>query len=104
VTALLELTGIHKRFGPVHALRGVEFLLHPGEVHALLGENGAGKSTLMHVLYGLQRADAGEIRLSGITRRITTPRSARSLGIGMVHQHFTSVPALTVRCVSGLVP
>jgi general nucleoside transport system ATP-binding protein len=96
VTALLELTGIHKRFGPVHALRGVDFLLHPGEVHALLGENGAGKSTLMHVAYGLQRADAGEIRLSGASRRVTTPRSARSLGIGMVHQHFTSVPALTV--------
>ena len=96
MTALLELTGIHKSFGPVHALRGVDFLLHPGEVHALLGENGAGKSTLMHVVYGLQRADAGEIRLSGTSRRVTTPRSARSLGIGMVHQHFTSVPALTV--------
>ena len=96
MTALLELTGIHKSFGPVHALRGVDFLLHPGEVHALLGENGAGKSTLMHVVYGLQRADAGEIRLNGISRRVNTPRSARSLGIGMVHQHFTSVPALTV--------
>lgn len=96
MTSLLELTGIHKRFGPVHALRGVDFLLHPGEVHALLGENGAGKSTLMHVVYGLQRRDAGEIRLNGTSRRISTPRSARSLGIGMVHQHFTSIPALTV--------
>ena len=96
MTSLLGLTGIHKRFGPVHALRGVDFLLHPGEVHALLGENGAGKSTLMHVAYGLQRADAGEIRLNGTTRRFTTPRTARALGIGMVHQHFTSVPALTV--------
>ena len=96
MTSPLELTGIHKRFGPVHALRGVDFLLHSGEVHALLGENGAGKSTLMHIVYGLQRADAGEIRLNGTSRRVTTPRSARSLGIGMVHQHFTSVPALTV--------
>jgi general nucleoside transport system ATP-binding protein len=96
VPSPLELTGIHKRFGPVHALRGVDFLLHSGEVHALLGENGAGKSTLMHIVYGLQRADAGEIRLNGTSRRVTTPRSARSLGIGMVHQHFTSVPALTV--------
>ena len=96
MTSPLELTGIHKRFGPVHALRGVDFLLHPGEVHALLGENGAGKSTLMHIVYGLQRADAGEIRLNGTSRRVTTPRSARSLGIGMVHQHFTSVLALTV--------
>jgi general nucleoside transport system ATP-binding protein len=96
VASLLELTGIQKRFGPVHALRGVDFVLQPGEVHALLGENGAGKSTLMHIAYGLQRADAGDIRLDGITRRVSTPRSARALGIGMVHQHFTSVPALTV--------
>jgi ABC-type uncharacterized transport system ATPase subunit len=96
VTPLLELTGIQKRFGPVHALRGVDFLLRPGEVHALLGENGAGKSTLMHVAYGLQRPDAGEIRLGQTSRRFVTPRMARSLGVGMVHQHFTSVPALTV--------
>lgn len=96
MTSLLELLGIHKRFGPVHALRGVDFLLYPGEVHALLGENGAGKSTLMHVAYGLQRADTGEIRLNGSSRRFTTPRTARSFGVGMVHQHFTSVPALTV--------
>jgi ABC-type uncharacterized transport system ATPase subunit len=96
VTSVLELAGIHKRFGSVHALRGVDFVLQPGEVHALLGENGAGKSTLMHVAYGLVRPDAGEIRVGGTARRIPTPRVARSLGIGMVHQHFTSVPALTV--------
>jgi simple sugar transport system ATP-binding protein len=96
VTSVLELSGIHKRFGSVHALRGVDFVLQQGEVHALLGENGAGKSTLMHVAYGLARADAGEIRVRGAARRISTPRVARSLGIGMVHQHFTSVPALTV--------
>jgi len=93
---VLELAGIEKRFGSVHALRGVDFVLAPGEVHALLGENGAGKSTLMHVAYGLVRPDAGEIRVDGVRRRITTPRVARALGIGMVHQHFTSVPALTV--------
>jgi simple sugar transport system ATP-binding protein len=96
VTAVLELAGIDKRFGSVHALRGVDFALAPGEVHALLGENGAGKSTLMHVAYGLVRADAGEIRVAGGPRRIASPRVARGLGIGMVHQHFTSVPALTV--------
>ena len=93
---VLELAGIEKRFGSVHALRGVDFVLAPGEVHALLGENGAGKSTLMHVAYGLVRPDAGEIRVDGMRRRIATPRVARALGIGMVHQHFTSVPALTV--------
>ena len=96
MTPVLELAGIDKRFGSVHALRGVDFVLAPGEVHALLGENGAGKSTLMHVAYGLVRPDAGEIRVDGVTRRIATPRVARAVGIGMVHQHFTSVPALTV--------
>ena len=96
MTPVLELAGIDKRFGSVHALRGVDFVLAPGEVHALLGENGAGKSTLMHVAYGLVRPDSGEIRVDGVTRRITTPRVARAVGIGMVHQHFTSVPALTV--------
>ena len=93
---MLELAGIEKRFGSVQALRGVDFVLAPGEVHALLGENGAGKSTLMHVAYGLVRPDAGEIRVDGVRRRMATPRVARALGIGMVHQHFTSVPALTV--------
>ena len=80
----------------MHALRGVDFFLAAGEVHALLGENGAGKSTLMHIAYGLTRPDAGEIRIDGTARRIATPRIARHVGIGMVHQHFTSVPALTV--------
>ena len=96
MTSILDLLGIHKRFGPVHALRGVDFFLHAGEIHALLGENGAGKSTLMHVAYGLTRPDSGEIRIGGTPQRISTARTARRLGIGMVHQHFTSVPALTV--------
>jgi simple sugar transport system ATP-binding protein len=96
VTPALELAGIDKRFGSVQALRGVDFVLAPGEVHALLGENGAGKSTLMHVAYGLVRPDAGEIRVDGVAHRIATPRVARAHGMGMVHQHFTSVPALTV--------
>jgi len=96
VISPLQLVGIEKRFGPVHALRGVNFLLAPGEVHALLGENGAGKSTLMHVAYGLARPDAGQIRFDGVARRVASPRVARASGIGMVHQHFTSVPALTV--------
>jgi ABC-type uncharacterized transport system ATPase subunit len=96
VTSVLELIGIQKRFGPVQALRGADFVLAQGELHALLGENGAGKSTLMHVAYGLVRPDAGTIRVHGAAQRVSSPREARALGIGMVHQHFTSVPALTV--------
>ena len=92
----LELRGIVKRFGRLEALAGVDFDVAPGEVHALLGENGAGKSTLMHVAYGMLHPDAGEIRVQGVSRQITSPRRARSLGVGMVHQHFTSIPALTV--------
>jgi general nucleoside transport system ATP-binding protein len=96
VSRVLELTGIHKRFGSVQALRGADFTLDAGEVHALLGENGAGKSTLMHVAYGLVQPDSGEIAINGARQRVQSPRRARSFGIGMVHQHFTSVPALTV--------
>jgi simple sugar transport system ATP-binding protein len=92
----LELRGIVKRFGPVQALRGADFTLGPGEVHALLGENGAGKTTLMHVAYGLVRPDAGTIAVRGRTVAPRSPRDARRLGLGMVHQHFTSVPAFTV--------
>lgn len=92
----LQLTGIHKRFGSVHALCGADFTLMPGEVHALLGENGAGKTTLMHVAYGLVHPDAGTVSIGGTLPRGHSPRTARRLGVGMVHQHFTSVPAFTV--------
>ena len=92
----LALRGIRKRFGSVQALRGADFTLMPGEVHALLGENGAGKTTLMQAAYGLVRPDGGTIDVSGMPRAIASPRAARALGIGMVHQHFTSVPAMTV--------
>jgi ABC-type uncharacterized transport system ATPase subunit len=92
----LELQGIHRRFGSVHALRGADFTLLPGEVHALLGENGAGKTTLMHIAAGLVQPDAGIVRVEGVVRTALSPRAARRLGIGVVHQHFTSIPALTV--------
>jgi ABC-type uncharacterized transport system ATPase subunit len=92
----LALHGISKRFGSVQALRGADFTLMPGELHALLGENGAGKTTLMHVAYGLVRPDAGVVEVGGTRRAIASPRAARTLGIGMVHQHFTSLPALSV--------
>jgi ABC-type uncharacterized transport system ATPase subunit len=80
----------------VHALRGADFTLYPGEVHALLGENGAGKTTLMQVADGLVRPDAGRIRVGDADRSALTPSEARRLGIGMVHQHFTGIPAFTV--------
>jgi simple sugar transport system ATP-binding protein len=96
VNAALDLRGISKRFGAVEALTGVDFTLQRGEIHALLGENGAGKSTLMKTAFGLLRPDAGSIVIDGTPRRLRDPVDARALGIGMVHQHFTSIPAFTV--------
>lgn len=97
MTPALELRGIHKRFGSVHAVRGADFTLLPGELHALLGENGAGKSTLMGIAAGLIPADLGDIMANGTRVSFRSPRDARRAGIGMVHQHFTSIPAFTVR-------
>jgi simple sugar transport system ATP-binding protein len=94
--ALLELRGIDKRFGSLQALASAELYVRPGEVHALLGENGAGKSTLMGVAYGLLAPDAGELLVDGAPRTFRSARDARRAGIGLVHQHFTAVPALTV--------
>ena len=96
MTPALALAGIDKRFGSVQALTGVNFTVQPGSVHALLGENGAGKSTLMHVAYGLIRPDKGTVRVGGSARLLSSPLDARAAGIGMVHQHPTSIPALTV--------
>ncbi|MBX3145123.1 MAG: ATP-binding cassette domain-containing protein [Gemmatimonadales bacterium] len=97
MTPVLELAGIGKRYGSVQALDGADFVLAPGEVHALLGENGAGKSTLMQVAFGLVEPDTGSIRIRGEAVRLAGPRDAKARGLGMVHQHFTSVPAMTVR-------
>ena len=94
--AALELRGITKRFGRIVANDGVDFDLRRGEVHALLGENGAGKSTLMNILYGLYKADEGEIRLQGKPATFTSARDAIEAGIGMVHQHFMLIPVMTV--------
>jgi len=92
----IEMRRIVKRYGPTLALDGMDFDAAPGEIHALLGENGAGKSTLMRVLAGLVRPDSGEIALDGRPVGIGSPTDARVLGIAMVHQHFTLVPAFTV--------
>jgi simple sugar transport system ATP-binding protein len=92
----LELRGIEKRFGSVAALDGADFVLAPGEVHGLLGANGAGKSTLMHIAFGLLTPDRGSILVRGEPVAMGSPADAKRLGLGMVHQHFTSIPALTV--------
>lgn len=82
----LELTGIHKHFGPVRANDGVTLSIEPGTLHGILGENGAGKSTLMKVLSGFIEADAGDIRLEGETLDLHSPERAIEAGIGMLHQ------------------
>ena len=92
----LALEGISKRFGGVTALTNASLALRPGSVHALLGENGAGKTTLMRVAFGMVSPDAGTVRVRGSVVRVTSPSDAIALGIGMVHQHFTLVPAMTV--------
>src|SRR5271163_1731182 len=93
---LLEARGIVKRFGPLLANDVAAFTVEAGEVVALLGENGAGKSTLCKILYGYYRPDAGDIRVAGEPASIASPRDARRLGIGMVFQSFSLIPALTV--------
>ncbi|HYD53364.1 MAG TPA: ABC transporter ATP-binding protein [Gemmatimonadaceae bacterium] len=93
--ASLTLRGIHKRFGAVVALDGASIEVVPGTVHALLGENGAGKSTLMRIAFGLTQADAGDLVVHGAARRFRHSAEAIGAGIGMVHQHFSLVPAMT---------
>ena len=92
---LIKMHGITKRFGEVIANDGANFSLQQGEIHAIVGENGAGKSTLMKILYGLYQPNEGEIYFRDAPVRINNPRHAIQLGIGMVQQHFTLIPALT---------
>lgn len=92
----LELHDISKRFGSVIALEDVSFATTPGSVHALLGENGAGKTTLMRIAFGMIRPDAGHLMVNGEPRVISSPADAIAAGIGMVHQQFSLVPAMTV--------
>jgi simple sugar transport system ATP-binding protein len=90
------MRGITKEFPGIVANDRVSFELARGEVHALLGENGAGKSTLMNILYGLYKADAGEIVVRGKPTTFTSAKDAIEAGIGMVHQHFMLIPVMTV--------
>ena len=94
--AFLEMKHISKYFGDVAADVDVNLSVEKGEVHALLGENGAGKSTLMNILYGMYSQSEGEIYLNGELVHIKDPKDSIAKGIGMVHQHFMLIPALSV--------
>ena len=93
---LLTLAGISKNFGGVHALRGVDFDVRAGEVHALVGENGAGKSTAMKVIAGNHVPDGGTIHLDGESMQFRTPHDALVRGIALIHQETALAPDLTV--------
>jgi ABC-type uncharacterized transport system ATPase subunit len=93
---ILEARGITKRFPGVIANDDVNLTLRRGEILALLGENGAGKSTLMNIVYGLYRADEGEVIIKGEPVELESPRDAIDRGVGMVHQHFQLVQPMTV--------
>jgi ABC-type uncharacterized transport system ATPase subunit len=93
---ILEVRGLTKTFPGVIANEDVDFTLHEGEVHCLLGENGAGKSTLMNAVFGLYQPDAGEVLLRGELVQFGGSADAIAHGIGMVHQHFQLIPVFTV--------
>ncbi len=92
----LETYELTKRFGSFTAMDRVTMKVEPGTVHALLGENGAGKSTLVKCVAGFQRPDDGSILIDGREQAVANPVIARELGIGMVYQHFTLAPGMTV--------
>ncbi len=94
--SIVSMRNITKTFDTLIANNNIDFSLEEGEIHALLGENGAGKTTLMRILYGLYQADHGEIYVNSKKVDITSPSLAINNGIGMVTQHFTLVPTLTV--------
>lgn len=93
---ILSLEKIDKNFGGIHALKGVDFTLERGEVHALLGENGAGKSTLIKILTGVYKADGGRILLHGREITVHDPIDARRKGIAAIYQELSLIESLTV--------
>jgi ABC-type uncharacterized transport system ATPase subunit len=94
--AALALEGISHSFGSTRALDEAQLVVRPGTLHAVLGENGAGKSTLMRVAFGMLQPDAGSMTLKGRSYAPRSPAEALRSGVGMVHQHFTLVPAMSV--------
>jgi D-xylose transport system ATP-binding protein len=95
-SALLELEGVSKRFGPVQALDRVDFAIHPGEVIGLVGDNGAGKSTMVKTIAGIHSADDGTIRFDGDAVSISRPQDATGLGIATVYQDLALCDNLDV--------
>ena len=93
---LLSTAQIAKSYGPVVALKSVDFSVRPGEIHALLGANGAGKSTLVKILAGVQSADAGTVQVNGQSMRFRNPAASMAAGIATVFQDPALIPDLNV--------
>lgn len=93
---ILKISNLSKSFGAIRALKGVDFELRRGEIHAIAGENGAGKSTLMNIIDGILQPDDGEIVIDGKPVRIASPAMAQKLGIGFVHQEIALCPDVSV--------
>jgi rhamnose transport system ATP-binding protein len=94
--SILQVKAIQKRFPGVHALKGVDFEVRPGEIHALLGENGAGKSTLIKIIAGVHTPDSGEIYMNGKPVTFANPREAQNVGVATMYQELSLYPELTV--------
>jgi simple sugar transport system ATP-binding protein len=95
-TPLISVRNLHKWYSGVHALKGVNFDVQPGQVCGLVGDNGAGKSTLIKILSGVQRPNRGEIRIDGRLVQITSPKSAMKLGIETIYQDNSMVPTMSI--------
>src|SRR4029077_17918221 len=95
-TPLISVRNLHKWYSGVHALKGVNFDVQPGQVCGLVGDNGAGKSTLIKILSGVQRPNHGEIRIDGRLVEITSPKSAMKLGIETIYQDNSTVPTMSI--------
>jgi rhamnose transport system ATP-binding protein len=95
-TPVIEIRDVSKRFGSTQALADVSLALHPGEIHALLGENGAGKSTVIKIMTGVVEPDAGEVVVGGVPTRVASPIQAQSLGVAAIYQEPMMFPDLSV--------
>jgi simple sugar transport system ATP-binding protein len=96
VTPFVRMVGIGKRFGPVEALKNIDFTVERGEIVGLVGDNGAGKSTLINILSGVFQQDEGCFQIEGREVRWNSPREARSAGIETVYQHLSLVPLMSI--------